>query len=341
MNRRELVKLCAGVIGCLGSHRVIGGSVNVGSKDKNTLSDSYLVKGLTGMAKTKSWFGAHWGASILAGYYLCKENNLNDETAAAIKIQLDNIIRLRESQFAMLPKEPVNKALIEDVPKALSPAIQDGLRAHGHAVIFASLSTKALRDVPDMAQPTLINRLNELSRTIAKQRPKKPNGQTSYTDTQTMIEATFDSISRFKEVLGHPLVKRPNFTHMVTHTDALMNLEMMGYSDLVKAGHAGHRAHISAAVPRIEHRSHPKGNHVALEEVMSKGYWENEGNLARWNKKMDVTSNRNGDWVAAGHLFKVLYSYHRLIKRVKDKKKIRLCSMILLERYVNPDVQGG
>ena len=42
-----------------------------------------------------------------------------------------------------------------------------------------------------------------------------------------------------------------------------------------------------------------------------------------------------------GHLFKVLYSYHRLIRRIEDKEKVRLCSMILLERYVNPNVQGG
>lgn len=120
-----------------------------------------------------------------------------------------------------------------------------------------------------------------------------------------------------------------------------MNLEMMGYKDLAKAGHAGHRAHISAPVPQIDPNSHPKVNHVTLQEVMKKSYWQNEKNLARWNKKQDLTSNRNGDWVAAGHLFKVLYSYHRLIKRVKDPEKIRLCSMILLERYINPDVQGG
>jgi hypothetical protein len=51
--------------------------------------------------------------------------------------------------------EPADEILIERVPMALRPAIQDGLRAHGHAVIFSSLSTKALRGAPQMAQPTL------------------------------------------------------------------------------------------------------------------------------------------------------------------------------------------
>ncbi len=309
--------------------------------DKNALSDSYLVKGLTGMAKAKGWFGAHWGACVLAGYYLCKENNLNEETVIGIKKQLDNILILRESQFTPLPKEPANKTLIEEVPKALFPAIQGGLREHGHAVIFASLSTKALRDVPHMAQPTLINRLTGLSHAIAKKTPEKSEGQVPYTGTQAMIEATLDIIARFKDVLGRPSIKRPNFTHMVTHTDALMNLEMMGYRDLAKAGHAGHRAHINIPPPEVDSKRHPKVHLVTLEDVMNKSYWENEENVARWNTPMDSASNLNGDWVAAGHLFKVLYSYHRLIKRIKDKEKIRLCSMILLERYINPDVQGG
>jgi len=46
-------------------------------------------------------------------------------------------------------------------------------------------------------------------------------------------------------------------------------------------------------------------------------------------------------WIAKGHLFKVLYSYHRLVRRIHDLEKVKLCSRILLERYLNPSVQGG
>ena len=120
-----------------------------------------------------------------------------------------------------------------------------------------------------------------------------------------------------------------------------MNLEMMGYPDLARAGHAGHRVHIGAPVPRIDPATNAGVDRATLEAVMSKSYWENEENQHRWNRKWNATNNRNGYWIAAGHLFKVLYSYHRLIRRIKDKEKVRLCSMILLERYVNPEVQGG
>jgi hypothetical protein len=80
---------------------------------------------------------------------------------------------------------------------------------------------------------------------------------------------------------------------------------------------------------------------TTLDVVMNKDYWNNETNQNRWNKKWNLKENPNGDWIASGHLFKVLYSYHRLIGRVKDKEKVKLCSMILLERYMNPEVRGG
>ena len=64
-------------------------------------------------------------------------------------------------------------------------------------------------------------------------------------------------------------------------------------------------------------------------------------NHERWRRSQDLKDSPNGDWIAAGHLFKVLYSYHRLIGRIKDKEKVKLCSRILLERYINPEVQGG
>ena len=74
---------------------------------------------------------------------------------------------------------------------------------------------------------------------------------------------------------------------------------------------------------------------------MNKDYWESEVNIDRWNRNWNQTDNANGYWIAFGHLFKVLYSYNRLITRIKDQEKVRLCSEILLERYFNPEVQGG
>jgi hypothetical protein len=345
MNRKEFLKLSSGIIGGLGAGGAFGDlarAMDTPPETGSALDDSYLVKGLTGMARAKGWFDAHWGAGLLAGYYLCRDNPLGKETCASIKRQLDAVIRLRAAQFAPFPEERTDAALIEAVPRALPPAIEGGLRAHGHAVIFASLSTRALRDAPQMAYPTLIGRVCGLSHQIARISPQKPSSsEPPYADTQAMFDATFDSLARFKSLLGRPSIRRPNFTHMTTHTEALMNLEIMGYPELARSGHSGHRTHIDAPVPAIDLTTDAAGDRVTMEAVMSRDYWDDERNQDRWLRASNTTDNRNGDWVAAGHLFKVLYSYHRLIGRIKDQKKVRLCSEILLERYMNPDVQGG
>ena len=160
-----------------------------GSVKGIALDEAYLVKGLTAMVRASTWFPAHSGAGILAGYYLCRDNALGEETTLGIKKQLDAMIASQPEQFAPLLEEVADRALIEDILKALLPAMQGGLRAHGHAVIFASLSTKALRDVPYMAQPAVIKALCGLSRQIGKKSPEAPAGpETSYADTQAMID---------------------------------------------------------------------------------------------------------------------------------------------------------
>ena len=345
MNRQEFLKLYAGIVGGLSIPGVLGESAHAAdsaSVKGIVLDESYLVKGLTAMVRASTWFPAHWGAGILAGYYLCRDNSLGEETTLGIKKQLDAAIASQPQQFAPLPDEAADEALIEEIPKALLPAMQGGLRAHGHAVIFASLSVKAMRDAPHMARPSVIKALCGLSRQIAKHTLEKPkSAETSYADTQTMIEALFDSLARFQPLLGCPSIRRPNFTHMVTHTEALMNLEMMGYADLARAGHPGHHAHLDAPVPAVDSAIPTAAESVSLEAVMSTGYWADPKNQERWNQKFGIPNNPNGDWIASGHLFKVLYSYHRLIARLEDKEKVKLCSQILLERYINPDVQGG
>ncbi len=343
MIRRELIQLGASILGTIGAPvAFVERKSAAAAATATTLDDTYLAKGLAGMARAKGWFNAHWGAAVICGYYLCKENNLPPNTALAIQKQLDAMIDLQAAQFATFPAGTGQEELIDQIPAALSPAVDGGLRAHGHAVIFASLATRALRDAPQLAQPELVDKLTELSQQISKLKPERPKGETGYANSQTMVVATFDSLLRFKGLLGRPSIRRPNFTHMVTHTEALLNLEAMGFVDLAQRGYLGHRAHIAAPVPAFELGDTASANNSAsFEETLSTEYWAREENIAHWSKQWNLSENPNGYWVAFGHLFKVLYAYHRLIKQINDPHKVRLCSQILLERYFNPAVQGG
>ena len=97
-----------------------------------------------------------------------------------------------------------------------------------------------------------------------------------------------------------------------------MNLEMMGYAHLARAGHDGHGIHIGVPVPKIDPAHDGEANRATLDAVMSNDFWENRENQECWRRKWNVTNNRNGDWIAAGHLFKVLYSFHRLVRRMDE-----------------------
>ncbi len=344
MNRNEFLRLSASVLAGfgmagLGDRRAVAREV----RDVE-LDESWLVKGLTAMVQANGWFDAHWGAAVISGYYLCKENEFDEATRTGILQQLQTVLEVRAEQFAALPEAKADERRIPEVAAALRPAVEGGLRAHGHAVIYGSLATKALREVPHMATPKVINGLCGLSRQIARKKPERPqgvDGDGAYESSQAMIEALFDSLARFRDLVGDPTIRRPNFTHMTTHTEALLNLDEMGLTDLARVGHLGHRAHIGAPVPDAIPNRDVQAARASLETVMSGEFWTNEDHRDQWRRKWAIGENPNGYWIAAGHLFKVLYAYHRLIKHMEDAEKVRLCSTVLLERYINPAVQGG
>ncbi|MCA9139537.1 MAG: hypothetical protein KDB00_22340 [Planctomycetales bacterium] len=345
MIRREFVRLSAGIIGGLGIPGVFDGVASAAddvAAGNLMLDETYLEKGLTGMARSKGWFNAHLGAAVLAGYYMCRENHFSDAVVVSIKTQLDALVQAHKYQFAPFQDLKADESLIEEIPVALKPAVEGGLRAHGHAVIYTALSVRAMRDAPHMADPRLVKLLCSHNGQIAAKEPTVPKVRKDYADTQAMIEALFDSLVRFKPLLGRPSVRRPNFVHMTTHTEALMTLESLGYAELTKIGQLGHQAHIGEPVPQFDPAERPLDEcRCTLSDVMSDEFWEDEENKKRWNAPWKEKDSPNGYWLAFGHLFKVLYSYHRLIGHIEDKEKVRLASRILLERVVNPNVQGG
>jgi hypothetical protein len=85
---------------------------------------------------------------------------------------------------------------------------------------------------------------------------------------------------------------------MMTHTS--LTLESMSYQELARDGQAGHRAHINVPASNVDAQTHARTIHATLEDVMARSYWETEQNMDRWTRNLNSTSNRNGDWVAAG-----------------------------------------
>ena len=114
----------------------------------------------------------------------------------------------------------------------------------------------------------------------------------------------------------------------------------MGHADVARLGHAGHGVHIASAVPAIAEEEVHDRSEVNLAGILSPAFWEDARRQSLWRAKWG-RDNPNGDWIASGHLFKVLYAFNSLTERIPDEALVERCAAILLERYFHPDVTGG
>ena len=114
----------------------------------------------------------------------------------------------------------------------------------------------------------------------------------------------------------------------------------MGYTELAKRGHKAHQLYINTAPPSGQKRDSKPHSSARLEVVLSREFWEEERNRRRWKDAFHVRNNRMGHWIV-GRLFKVLYSYARMRKLIRDADKVRRADQIILRRYVDPLASGG
>ena len=142
------------------------------TEETNQLDDKYLEIGLTGFgrcANEKSWvqgrgggvdnrtgtFNGHWGAAVIATYYMCKRLNFEKSVLNEIKKQLDLFIEIKKKFFKPFEDEKADPKLVSQITETVGKTIEV-YRQHGHVVIFVSHALKALRDRPELAKPSII-----------------------------------------------------------------------------------------------------------------------------------------------------------------------------------------
>lgn len=312
----------------------------------------YLVKGLIGMGRAcdrPGWFQAHWGAAVLAAYYLCRDVELPDRVKAVVRAQADLLIAKFSEYFVPFEGETADSKRVEEIAAALEGPIT-GHRASGHHVIFAALGLRALAEAPELATPSLIRGFVKTTERIAagKAAPdteyNRANPLPAFTDEASLADALFTCILRYENAVfdapGGKGPARPNFTHQITSTESLIQLMRAGRGKLAARGHAAQGIHINEAPARTAAEPVKRHAKARLDVVLSPEFWEDEANHKAWKATFEARSARMGDWVV-GHLFKVLYSYLQLRPLVRDAEKVRKVDAIVLERYVDLNASGG
>ncbi|GED27751.1 hypothetical protein BAG01nite_38530 [Brevibacillus agri] len=258
------------------------------------LLDSYLELGVVGMARAAQagWFGGHYGAALLAGYYMDREHELPEHVKAGIERTCEAFRRLQPEWFAPLgQEEQADPALLQQVVDGLTQNVKQ-LRTSGHGLALGVLALKALRDRPDLVRPSVVAGLVEMLKKTTEDRPTRYWGIDSYfavttadvaeevapyDTTEEMARRTFAELHTVvpgRVIDGQRYHFAGEIVHGVTHAQALTDLERFGYGELVQAGMVNHRiqTYLNRQMPEFVLADEVK--EPAFTEIFSPAYWE-------------------------------------------------------------------
>lgn len=215
--------------------------------------DNYIDLGLNALARSgeKGWFEGHFGAALLAAYYLDKENDLPDHVKSGLIQNCEHYIGKYPELFAPYSTDEVaDLCHIEHVLKGIEANLE-GLRSSGHGVILGVLGLKALKDRPDLCKVSIAKGVYQTIMHASKDRQNRYYGIKDYTALSfddifgiSAYNSLFDLIEVCFAELEIVIPDRKvedvfyfftgELEHGVTFAHAIVELEQMGYSDLSK-----------------------------------------------------------------------------------------------------------
>ena len=269
------------------------------------LDNTYLILGLDGLSRAheRNYFNdGHLGASVIAAYYLCHENGLEEPTQSVIKSRIDNELAT-DTLFIPAPDESPDPALLEQLLTTLSAGIGD-LREVGHNIIFGAAALKAFRDCPDAITPFRVEGICKLIDAFATTQSvsiEEDDGVPGIVDERALIEFIFNEY--LHSVSLYAGYGQGWAGHLLTIGHAIIELSRLGYPDLAARAHNAYRMYIKTMRrgPKETDRhipDHPASTLTPLDH----DYWKQKNSV------------RSG----LGHAFKYAYSFYNLFSKLRD-----------------------
>ena len=276
------------------------------------LDKSYLLMGLDGLshASGPQYFrDGHLATSVIAAWYLCHENGLDEPTQGLIKSLIDRELRDDEI-FLPVPDEPADSALLEHLLATLSAGIGD-LREVGHNIIFGAAALKVFRHCPETITPPRVDGICKLIDNFATPQSvtlEDEDGIPDIADESALIRFIFSEYLR--SVALYTGYGQGWAGHLLTIGHAVIELSRLGYEDLAARAHKAYRMYITTMRrgPRETDRhipEHPPSNLTPLD----RHYWKQRKTV------------RSG----LGHAFKYPWSFFSLLSRLDDQDLKQRC----------------
>lgn len=282
------------------------------------LGREHLRKGLLAMAAVSpsSSLDAHAGAAVIATWYFCRENALDERTLRAVRGRLDDFIESHPGSFPVDRPMRGAAASADRIAETLIASITE-LRANGHDAIFGAMAVQGLRDAPELAVEPVIDGVCSLLRGFTAQFPvedpryNREHPMAPYRDDQDVISRTFAAMARARVEFERGSRRSGAAPiHWMTHTDAILTLAECGYPEAARRGYDSLQQHINRPVTAADAPPEPRFRPEQIPWLTSQ-YWQS-----------DEARNPQGFW-SAGHVFKFPFSLFRLASRMQDAEQAR------------------
>lgn len=277
-----------------------------------TLSLARLpLLGLNALARSHelNYFAdGHRGASMVAAYLLCTDNNLDARASARIS-ELIDLNWASTPLCAPFPKTDPDPSRIDEIGAVLTEGA-DVLRQVGHNAIFAMLAIKALRMLPDAATPERTDGICALIRSFTPWRDVEPDSDVDPPPFADAVAASRFILREACEAIDRFVGFGQGYAgHMLTFGQALVEFAAMGDIEWAESCRLAFRKYVTVTRlgPEPDARRIPDHKPNDL-RPLDAAYWE----------------RREAGSLGIGHVFKYPYSYYDLLQRTGDSVLARL-----------------
>lgn len=203
-----------------------------------------------------SWLMGHVGAAILTGAFMLQDQQLDAETTAAIRALMDDKMSGQEKLCQPFDNNTVDieVALATRLAPLLATLSRcvSRLSVDGHGVIYAALALKALHRQPQLASESMIAAIDTLLQSCLSDKPNRYYGIDDYRELviadhqlqrfddpeQAAIAmlTLHDDVRDDLQVDGEMYYLASSRLHLITHSQALLELSELGYRQQAQTG---------------------------------------------------------------------------------------------------------
>jgi hypothetical protein len=261
----------------------------------------------------------------MSSAFFCREQKIATDTQKEI-LSLVEARLLKSRIYKARPEEKADPALIKGLVKDLDAGI-GSLRWSGHNIIFANISLKTMREVPEAATPERVSGLRKMvqsfgTNTTVGPRLRNPDTFLDMSDEKKFVHFVFEEYLKALDLYRNGKGHHGFAGHLLTVGHALLDLKRMGYREVAHKGVAAYWQFVQQARDGANlggkkvKDAPPKPPTPLVRE-----YWVEQ-------------KKREARLIVSSHLIKYPYSYFALAKELRDDDlKRRLLDRIY---YLSP-----